>query len=106
MADPLLNFETFTANLQSVMATAIEEAEALRDAAAVDREAAADDNSARLELLNNLENQTRRKAEDELAARYGQLKLEMIADIARKLKASGKSEEEIEVLRKALGGAR
>ncbi|MDZ4681361.1 MAG: hypothetical protein SH848_01835 [Saprospiraceae bacterium] len=106
MADPLLNFETYAATLQSVMATAIEEAEALRDAAAVDREAAADDNSARLELLNNLENQTRRKAEDELAARYGQLKLEMIADIARKLKASGKSEEEIEVLRKALGGAR
>lgn len=102
MIDPLLNFETYAATLQNVMAAAIEEAEALQDAAAADLNAAADDKMAKQALLNKLENKARRKAEDELAVLYPKLKAEMTAALLEKLKSAGKTPEEIALFEQAL----
>jgi len=106
MDDPTSNFETYAATLQQVMADAIQQAEALQAEANADQEAAFADKDKMQELLRQLENEAQRKAEDDLHARYGQLKQEMIAAIVQKFKVSGKTEEEIEVLRKALVGER
>ncbi|NUO01431.1 MAG: hypothetical protein HUU01_12550 [Saprospiraceae bacterium] len=102
MIDPLLNFETYAATLQNVMAAAVEAAEALRDAAAADLNAAADYKIEKQEFLNQLENKARRKAEDDLAAQYPKMKAEMAAALLEKLKAAGKTPEEMALLEEAL----
>ncbi len=106
MDDPTSSFEAYAATLQQVMTDAIQQAEALQAEANADREAAFADKDKMQDLLRQLENQAQRKAEDDLHARYGQLKEEMIASVIRKLKDGGKTEEEIEGLRKALEGSR
>jgi len=106
MEDPASSFEAYAATLQQVMADAIQQAEALQAEAKADQEAAFADKDKMQDLLRKLENEAQRKAEDDLHARYGQLKQEMIASVVRKLKEGGKTEEEIEVLRKAMEGSR
>ncbi len=106
MDDPTSSFEAYAATLQQVMANAIKQAEALQAEANADQEAAFADKDKMQDLLRKLENKAQRKAEDDLHARYGQLKEEMIAGIVQKFKVSGKLEEEIETLRKALEGSR
>jgi len=106
MDDPTSNFEAYAATLQQVMADAIRKAEALQAEANADREAAFADKAEMQDLLRQLENKAQRKAEDDLHARYGQLKQEMIASLVQKFKVAGKSEDEIEALRKALEGSR
>lgn len=106
MDDPTSSFEAYVSTLQQVMANAIQQAEALQAEANADQEAAFADKDKMQDLLRQLENEAQRKAEDDLHARYGQLKQEMIASVVGKLKEGGKTEEEIDVLRKGLEGGR
>lgn len=106
MDDPTLNFDTYAATLQQVMADAIQKAETLQTEANAEREAMFADQEKTRDLLREAENTAQRKAEDDLSAQHKQLKQEMITDLLRKLKAAGRTEEEIEVFWKALSGKR
>ncbi len=103
MEDPTLNFEVYAATLQQVMQNAIAQAETLQKEAEAEREVAFADQDKNQDLLHELDNDARRKAEDDALRNYPNLKKEIIATLLNKLEKAGKTASEIAVLKEALG---
>jgi len=86
------DFEKYAQTLQQVMADAIARAETLQVEAAAERDAAHAIDEKRRDALRDIENKARRTAEDEAPQRYKQMKIDMLASVATKIKNSDRSE--------------